>query len=66
MNDHHVELIGFTDAIVSRQKVMGLMSEIISWKLRLFVPINTDGPAMLGQLMQRHPLVGLIDRAAVV
>jgi hypothetical protein len=38
MNDYRVELIGFTDAMVPRLKALGLISEIISWKLRLFIP----------------------------
>ena len=33
-----VELCGFTDGMVERLKAMGLISEIIAWKLRLFVP----------------------------
>jgi hypothetical protein len=64
MNEHRVELIGFTDATVARLKAIGLMSEIISWKLRLFIPTSAEGPAILGRLMERHPLIGLADRKA--
>ncbi len=43
MGDFRVELSGFTDGMVDRLKAIGLISEIISWKLRLFVPTGADG-----------------------
>lgn len=64
MNDWRVELIGFTDAMVSRLKALGLIPEIISWKLRLFIPTGGEGAAMLASLLARHPLVGVTDRSA--
>lgn len=62
MNDWRVELIGFTDAMVPRLKALGLIPEIISWKLRLFIPTGEQGSAMLASLLERHPLVGVTDR----
>jgi hypothetical protein len=64
MNDYRVELIGFTDAMVPRLKALGLISEIISWKLRLFIPTSPGGFAMLTSLLERHTLVGVTDRTA--
>ncbi|MFI0848706.1 strawberry notch-like NTP hydrolase domain-containing protein [Mesorhizobium sp. IMUNJ 23232] len=64
MNDYRVELIGFTDAMVPRLKALGLISEIISWKLRLFIPTSPGGLAMLTSLLDRHTLVGVTDRTA--
>jgi hypothetical protein len=64
MNDWRVELIGFTEAMVPRLKALGLISEIISWKLRLFIPTSGQGSPMLASLLERHPLVGVTDRAA--
>jgi hypothetical protein len=64
MGEFRVELTGFTDGMVDRLKAMGLISEIISWKLRLFVPTGTNGPVILGALMERYPLVRIADRAA--
>ncbi|MER9934290.1 strawberry notch-like NTP hydrolase domain-containing protein [Mesorhizobium sp. M0088] len=64
MNDYRVELIGFTDAFVPRLKALGLISEIISWKLRLFIPTSEQGPSILAGLLDRHTLVGVTDRAA--
>lgn len=64
MNLARVELCGFTDGMVERLKAMGLMSEIIAWRLRLFVPAGASGPAILGRLLERNPLRRVIDRAA--
>ena len=64
MSDYRVELIGFTDAMVPRLKALGLIAEIISWKLRLFIPTGGQGSAMLASLLERHALVGVTDRAA--
>ncbi|SMH26536.1 P-loop containing NTP hydrolase pore-1 [Mesorhizobium australicum] len=64
MNDYRVELIGFTDAMVPRLKASGMIAEIISWKLRLFIPTAAPGSAMLASLLERHTLVGVTDRMA--
>ena len=64
MNDYRIELIGFTDAMVPRLKALGLISEIISWKLRLFIPTGGQGSAILASLLDRHTLVGVTDRTA--
>ena len=64
MNDTRIELISFTEGMVARLKATGLMAEIISWKLRMFVPTSADGPAILDALMRRHPLTALASRAA--
>ncbi len=59
-----VELCGFTDGMVDRLKAMGLISEIIAWKLRLFVPTSANGLEILAALMDRYPIVRIADRAA--
>ncbi len=59
-----VELSGFSEGMVDRLKAIGLISEIISWKLRLFVPTGATGPAILARLMERYPLLRIADRAA--
>ncbi len=64
MNDYRIELIGFTEAMVPRLKALGLISEIISWKLRLFIPTGDQGSAILASLLDRHTLVGVTDRMA--
>ncbi len=64
MHEHRVELAGFTDGMVDRLKAMGLTSEIISWRLRLFVPVAATGPTILAALMERHPLARIVERGA--
>jgi hypothetical protein len=63
MGDFRIEVCGFSDGMVERLKAMRLVSEIIAWKLRLFVPIGADGPAILGALMERYPLVRIVKRS---
>ncbi len=57
-----VELCGFTEGMVDRLKAMGLISEIITWKLRLFVPTSDAGPSILAELMERYPIIRVADR----
>ncbi|MYZ47893.1 strawberry notch-like NTP hydrolase domain-containing protein [Propylenella binzhouense] len=64
MNASRVELAGFSDGMVDRLKAMGLVSEIIAWKLRLFIPTGAQGPRILGLLLGRHPLARVAARAA--
>ena len=65
MSMHRVELTGFTDGMVPQLKALGLTSEIIAWRLRLFVPTAEHrGPALLSTLLNRHPLLRANPRAA--
>ncbi|MPZ34584.1 MAG: methylase [Rhodospirillales bacterium] len=64
MGSFRVELCGFSEGMVDRLKAMGLISEIITWKLRLFVPASTAGPAILTDLMERYPVIRVADRPA--
>jgi len=66
MHVNRVELTGFTDGMVDRLKAMGLVSEIISWRLRLFVPTSDQGPAILGVLLDRHPLARVVAKPSNV
>ncbi|WOK36170.1 strawberry notch-like NTP hydrolase domain-containing protein [Sphingomonas sp. C3-2] len=64
MGVHRIELDGFTDTMRDRLKAMGLISEIISWKLRLFIPTGSDGPTVLARLLERYPLQRVGERHA--
>ena len=64
MGEFRIELSAFSDGMVERLKAVGLISEIISWKLRLFVPTGTADPAILAKLMERYPLVRVADKTA--
>jgi predicted RNA methylase len=64
MHATRLELTGFSEGMVDRLKAIGLISEIIAWKLRLFAPVGADGPPILAALMHRYPLIGVAERAA--
>jgi predicted RNA methylase len=63
MGVQRAELIGFTDGMVARLKAMGLVSEIIAWKLRLFIPTGANGASVLAALLDRHSLARIAPRA---
>jgi predicted RNA methylase len=62
MGVHRIELAGFNDLALDRLKAFGLISEIVSWKLRLFVPTGADGADVLARLMERYPLQKVVER----
>jgi len=64
MGANRIELTGFTDTMRDRLRAYGLFSEIISCKLRFFVPIDTTGPTILAKALERYPIVRIADRAA--
>jgi len=64
MGANRIELSGFTDTMRERLSAFGLFHEIISWKLRLFVPVDDAGPSVLAKLFERYPLVRVADREA--
>jgi hypothetical protein len=64
MNAWRVELTGLSGGAVPQFKALGLTSEIIAWRLRLFLPATEDvGPALLATLFARHPLLRVHARA---
>lgn len=62
MGAHRIELSGFTDAMRDRLGADGLFHEIISWKLRLFVPTDVSGPAVLARVLGRYPVERIGER----
>ena len=64
MGANRIELSGFTDAMRDRLRSYGLYSEIISWKLRFFVPVDATGPTILGRLLDTYPLSRISEREA--
>ena len=64
MGAYRIELSGFTDAMRERLKADGLFAEIISWKLRLFVPTDDHGLAILAKLLERYPVERIAEREA--
>jgi hypothetical protein len=62
MHETRMELTGFTSGMVEALKARGLFGEIISWKLRLFIPVGDAGKAIFESLIDRWPLTELADR----
>ncbi|MCO5066242.1 MAG: bifunctional class I SAM-dependent methyltransferase/DEAD/DEAH box helicase [Rhizobiaceae bacterium] len=64
MGANRIELSGFTDSMRERLRAYGLFSEIISWKLRFFVPIDASGLAVLARVLDTYPIVRIAEREA--
>jgi len=62
MHECRLELIGFTSGMVDALKALGLIAEIISWKLRLFVPTGERGKAIFENLVDRWPLTEIAQK----
>ena len=54
MGANRIELSGFTDTMRDRLKAYGLFHEIISWKLRMFVPTDASGVEVLAKVLDRY------------
>ena len=64
MGADRVELSGFNDTMRERLTTYGLFHEIISWKLRMFVPTDANGPAVLERVLGRYPVQRIGEREA--
>ena len=62
MGVNRIELSGFSEAAKDRLKADGFFSEIISWKLRLFCPVDASGLKVLDRLLARCSVTGLHAR----
>ena len=64
MGAHRIELSGFTDTMRDRLRAYGLFGEIISWKLRMFVPTDANGAGVLAKVLERYPIERIAEREA--
>jgi hypothetical protein len=64
MGANRIELSGSTDTMLDRLCAYGLFHEIISWKLRMFVPTDASGVAILAKVLERYPIERVADREA--
>ena len=64
MGANRIELSGFTDAMRGRLSAYGLFHEIISWKLRMFVPTDQSGSSVLGKVIDRFPVQRVGEKEA--
>ena len=47
-----------------RLSAFGLFHEIISWKLRMFVPTDASGAEVMTKLLERYPIERIGEREA--
>ncbi len=64
MGANRIELSGFTDVMRDQLSAYGLFHEIISWKLRMFVPVDSSGAAILAKIMERYAVERITGREA--
>jgi predicted RNA methylase len=64
MGAYRMELSGFTDAMRDRLRTYGLFAEIISWKLRMFVPSDASGVEVLAKVLEQYPIERIAEREA--
>ena len=64
MSAIRIELSGFTEAMRDRLRAYGLFHEIIQWKLRLFVPVDAGGAAVLARVLAQFPIERIGGREA--
>ena len=64
MGKHRIELSDFTDGMRDRLRAYGLFGEIISWKLRMFVPSYASGVGVLAKVLERYPVERVSEREA--
>ncbi|NBZ89242.1 methylase [Rhodobacteraceae bacterium CYK-10] len=62
MGVQRIELSGFPASEKDRLKALGLFSEIIAWKLRLFVPVDGPGIPILAGVLELFPVQSLDAR----
>ncbi|WP_315792168.1 MULTISPECIES: strawberry notch-like NTP hydrolase domain-containing protein [unclassified Bradyrhizobium] len=62
MGANRIELLGFTEGLRDCLRAYGLFSEIISWKLRMFVPTDVGGAAILAKVLERFPITQVRGR----
>ncbi|WP_223970532.1 strawberry notch-like NTP hydrolase domain-containing protein [Bradyrhizobium sp. RD5-C2] len=59
-----IELSGFNDTMRDRLRAYGLFGEIISWKLRMFVPPDASGVGILTKVLDTYPVARISEREA--
>jgi hypothetical protein len=64
MGAHRIELTGFNDAMRDRLRAYGLFGEIISWKLRMFVPTDASGAEVLAKVLEQYAIERIAEREA--
>lgn len=64
MGAYRIELSDFNDIMRDRLRAYGLFGEIISWKLRMFVPTDASGVEVLSRVLDTYPVARIGEREA--
>jgi hypothetical protein len=64
MGAYRIELSGFNEAMRDRLRAYGLFGEIISWKLRMFLPTDAGGIKILSNVLDHYAIERIADRVA--
>jgi predicted RNA methylase len=64
MGAYRIELSGFNDTMRDRLRAYGLFAEIISYKLRMFVPTSASGVEIMSKLLDCYPVARISEREA--
>ncbi|WP_336717938.1 hypothetical protein [Asaia bogorensis] len=64
MGRMRIELTGFTEGMRERLRAYGLFSEIISWSLRFFVPVDEVGDMVLERMFETWPIERVTEKEA--
>lgn len=64
MGAYRIELSGLNDTMRDRLRAYGLFGEIISWKLRMFVPTDASGVGILTKVLDTYPVARVSEREA--
>ncbi len=63
MGEHRIEVMGASESARAGLKSIGLFSEVISFRTRLFIPVGERGPSILAAMMERHALLRCVAAA---
>lgn len=64
MGAYRIELSGFNDTMRDRLRAYGLFGEIISYRLRMFVPTDASGVDILSKVLDGYPVARISEREA--
>nr|WP_245315190.1 strawberry notch family protein [Bradyrhizobium yuanmingense] len=64
MGAYRIELSGLNDTMRDCLRAYGLFGEIISWKLRMFVPTDASGVEVLSKVLDTYPVARISEREA--
>jgi hypothetical protein len=64
MGAYRIELLGFNHTMRERLRACGILGEIISWKLRMFVPTDASGIEVMSKVLGSYPVARIGEQGA--